>query len=71
MIKAHPYRTALSALVLGGVLWIIAQAFFNNDGDGANAVWALTFAVLLSAVGMVLYGAFTRRTRNARNARNA
>jgi hypothetical protein len=65
MIKAHPYRSALSALVTGIVLWIIAQAFFNNDGDGANAVWALTFAVLLAGVGLVVYGLFTRKARSA------
>jgi hypothetical protein len=68
MIKVHPYRTALSALVLGVVLWIIADAFFNNGSDGADAVWALTFAVVLSAAGFALYGAFTRKARKAGNA---
>jgi hypothetical protein len=65
MIKAHPYRTALSALGTGIVLWVVAQAFFNNDGNGANAVWALTFAVLLSAIGFAVYGLVTRRARRA------
>jgi hypothetical protein len=65
MIKAHPYRTALTALVTGIVLWLIAQVFFNNDGNGANAVWALTFAVLLSAIGFAVYGLVTRMSRNA------
>lgn len=65
MIKAHPYRTALSALVAGIVLWVIAQAFFNNDGDGANAVWALTFAVLLSAICFAAYGLVTHKARRA------
>jgi hypothetical protein len=65
MIKTHPYRTALTALITGVVLWVIAQAFFNNDGNGANAVWALTFAVLLSAIGFALYGLVTRKSRSA------
>jgi hypothetical protein len=65
MIKAHPYRTALSSLVAGIVLLVIASALFNNDGDGANAVWALTFALLLSAIGLALYGLYTRKARNA------
>lgn len=68
MVKSHPYRVALSALVAGVVLYVLADAFFNNDGNGANAFWALTFAVLLSAIVFAVYGVFTRKSRNARNA---
>jgi hypothetical protein len=44
MIARHPYWTGLVSPVLGFALWPVDQHWWNNNGRGADAMWALAGA---------------------------
>ena len=59
----HPYWAALACVVLGGSLLPLDQQWRYNGSLTAYVVWTVTWVLIFSGPGLVIYALITRSRR--------